>query len=369
MRKRIFRIIFVVAILWAIGFGIYAGISIALNSPPTTEIQQAREALHEAKTLNAESLAPESYKKARLSYDKTMSQWKTENLKPIYQRRYSKIESGALESEKFAKQSIEQAFKRSEHLKKTLSTDIKKLKVQQEEVNRTTRLMPLPKKILRASHQSQILISEAEKLLEQKNYSSSSLKLERARKYIDETRSFSQNLLKDYFENYGKWMRWYDETIEYSRQNQSRVIVVDKFANNCMVFNNGKLEYSFESDFGKMWIGEKSSRGDMATPEGRYKITDKKDGRRTKYYKALLINYPNQDDIARLKKTKNRAEMGSLIEIHGGGGTGVNWTEGCVAVSNSDMDKLFSRVSVGTPVTIVGSLAPYSEVYSKIFKK
>ena len=369
MRKRLFRLIFVVAILWSVGFGIYAGISIALNSPPTSEIQQAREALHEAKTMNAETLAPKSYKEALFCYEKTMSQWKTENLKPIYKRRYSKIEAGSIETERLAKKAIEQAFKRSEELKKTLSADLKKLKSEQEEVNRTTRLMPLPKKILNASNQSGILISEAEKLLEQKNYAASSLKVERARKYLNETRSFSKNLLEDYFKSYNKWRNWYEETVDYSRRNQTRVIIVDKFANNCMLYNNGKLELSFESDFGKMWIGEKSSRGDMATPEGRYKITDKKDGRRTKYYKALLINYPNQDDIARLRKTKNRAEMGGLIEIHGGGGTGVNWTEGCVAISNSDMDKLFSRVSVGTPVTIVGSLAPYSEVYSKIFKK
>jgi lipoprotein-anchoring transpeptidase ErfK/SrfK len=47
---------------------------------------------------------------------------------------------------------------------------------------------------------------------------------------------------------------------------------------------------------------------------------------------------------------------GSLIEIHGHGGTGRDWTDGCVALSNEDMDQLFSRVRVGTPVTIVGTL-------------
>ena len=45
---------------------------------------------------------------------------------------------------------------------------------------------------------------------------------------------------------------------------------------------------------------------------------------------------------------------GGSIQIHGEGGRGRDWTRGCVAVSNRDMDDLFSRVSVGTPVTIVG---------------
>jgi L,D-peptidoglycan transpeptidase YkuD (ErfK/YbiS/YcfS/YnhG family) len=50
-----------------------------------------------------------------------------------------------------------------------------------------------------------------------------------------------------------------------------------------------------------------------------------------------------------------RAGVGSLIEIHGDGGQGRDWTDGCVALSNSDMDRVFARARVGTPVTIVGT--------------
>jgi L,D-peptidoglycan transpeptidase YkuD (ErfK/YbiS/YcfS/YnhG family) len=49
------------------------------------------------------------------------------------------------------------------------------------------------------------------------------------------------------------------------------------------------------------------------------------------------------------------AGIGSLIEIHGEGGQGRDWTDGCVALSNSDMDRVFSHARVGTPVTIVGT--------------
>ena len=47
--------------------------------------------------------------------------------------------------------------------------------------------------------------------------------------------------------------------------------------------------------------------------------------------------------------------LGGLIEIHGEGGRGKDWTNGCVALVNEEMDDLFSKVDVGTPVTIVGA--------------
>jgi len=57
-----------------------------------------------------------------------------------------------------------------------------------------------------------------------------------------------------------------------------------------------------------------------------------------------------------------RRGIGNLIEIHGDGGKGINWTDGCVALTNSDMDKLYGLVGVGTPVTIVGSLRSLKEI-------
>jgi hypothetical protein len=91
------------------------------------------------------------------------------------------------------------------------------------------------------------------------------------------------------------------------------------------------------------------------------KIIKKKGAGHSKYYKALLINYPNEEDIRLFRRARTlglflpRTRIGGLIEIHGDGGRDQNWTEGCVALTNSDMDDLFARVDVGTPVTIVGN--------------
>ncbi len=111
--------------------------------------------------------------------------------------------------------------------------------------------------------------------------------------------------------------------------------------------------------------------GNKATPEGLYRITKKFEGSKTKYYKALLLNYPNDEDKARFKDEIARgslpldATIGGLIEIHGSGGKGIDWTEGCVALTDKEMDLIFKITKVGTPVTIVGSLVDLQYIVNR----
>jgi murein L,D-transpeptidase YafK len=116
----------------------------------------------------------------------------------------------------------------------------------------------------------------------------------------------------------------------------------------------------YDAEIGANALGVKRRQGDRATPEGRYRIVKKKDRGQSTYHRALLLDYPNDQDRKRFAAAKRRGEIprgaaiGGLIEIHGDGGRGQNWTEGCVALANPDMDDLFARVPVGTRVTIVG---------------
>ena len=111
---------------------------------------------------------------------------------------------------------------------------------------------------------------------------------------------------------------------------------------------------------GSNGLGFKAQAGDRATPEGHYRIVARKDQGQSRYHKALLLDYPNEVDRRRLAAAKRqglvsmKARLGGLIEIHGEGGRGEDWTNGCVAVTNANMDVLFGLVKVGTPVTIIG---------------
>jgi hypothetical protein len=158
-----------------------------------------------------------------------------------------------------------------------------------------------------------------------------------------------------------RWQDWVEDTISESRKRGRRALVADKRQRRLDVYEHGRLVASFTMDLGANGLSPKQHSGDRATPEGRYKVVQIKNTGQTKYYKALLIDYPNGEDLQRYWGLRREGAIprgvgpGNLIEIHGEGGRGKDWTDGCIALSNPDMDKLFRMVEVDMPVTIVGS--------------
>ncbi len=161
-----------------------------------------------------------------------------------------------------------------------------------------------------------------------------------------------------------RWRQEAEETIARSRRTGEAAIVVDKLSRSLRLYRGGLLAHTYQAELGTNGLRPKRYSGDQATPEGFYHVTEKKKGRQTKYYKALLLDYPNRPDRERFRSGQRNgtipagASVGGLIEIHGEGGNGRDWTDGCIALDNNDMDSLFRSVRVGTPVTIVGALEP-----------
>jgi lipoprotein-anchoring transpeptidase ErfK/SrfK len=155
-----------------------------------------------------------------------------------------------------------------------------------------------------------------------------------------------------------RWRRMIDETVGWSRSSGNPAIVVLKENHRLDLYDNGVVVRSYTADMGYRSVNDKLISGDAATPEGRYRVTAKKAA--SNYYKALALDYPNDEDraqfarLTRLGQIPRGRSLGGLIEIHGEGGRGKDWTKGCVALANGDIDDLFRRVGVGTPVTIVG---------------
>jgi lipoprotein-anchoring transpeptidase ErfK/SrfK len=158
-----------------------------------------------------------------------------------------------------------------------------------------------------------------------------------------------------------RWQRWKNETIEWSRREGRAAIVVLKDAHVMTVYVRGEPVKTYPVELGFNWIADKREEGDGATPEGRYRIVTRMDHLSSDYYRALLIDFPNAEDRSQFARARRSgdlpasARIGGLIEIHGSGGRGNDWTNGCVALRNAEMDDLFRRVDVGTPVTIIGS--------------
>lgn len=156
------------------------------------------------------------------------------------------------------------------------------------------------------------------------------------------------------------WRRWIEETRRHSLLTGEPAILVLKEKNLLILLARGEPVRRYAAEVGANALGVKRQKGDRATPEGRYRVAEKKDVGRSTYHRALLLDYPNAADRERFDAAKRRGEIargaaiGGQIEIHGEGGRGQNWTDGCVALANGDMDDLYRRVAPGTRVTIVG---------------
>jgi hypothetical protein len=184
--------------------------------------------------------------------------------------------------------------------------------------------------------------------------------LDRAETEIEEASVQLQARLSRFLERRHEWNSWVRETLAASAQTNEPMVLIDKLNQECHVLRHGRVVETFPVEMGNSWMERKLTEGDRATPEGRYQIAAMKGHGNSRFYKAALLSYPNQADRTRFVKAKRSgqipqgARIGGLIEIHGEGGRGNNWTAGCVSLANNDMDRLMSMLRVGTPVTIVG---------------
>jgi lipoprotein-anchoring transpeptidase ErfK/SrfK len=134
-------------------------------------------------------------------------------------------------------------------------------------------------------------------------------------------------------------------------------IVVNKTQRKLFLYQQGELCKMYPVDLGKNPKGPKLHQGDMKTPEGDYRVIEKRDRGQTQFYLAFLLNYPNEIDRRRYEMAvkngvvPNEIGIGSLIEIHGEG-IGFDWTKGCIALDNRHMQELFRQIPVGTVVKI-----------------
>ena len=134
-------------------------------------------------------------------------------------------------------------------------------------------------------------------------------------------------------------------------------ILVLKSKRQLQAFSKGQLIKTYRISLGRNPIGDKEFEGDKRTPEGLYIINDK--NLNSDYHKNLGVSYPNQGDIEQAKKIGK--QTGGDIKIHGlKNGIGFigkfqrwfDWTAGCVALTNSDIDELYDYTNIGTPIEI-----------------
>ncbi len=149
------------------------------------------------------------------------------------------------------------------------------------------------------------------------------------------------------------------EAEDFDESQKIDKIVVIKKERRMYLYRNGKVMSSFPVSLGKNPVGQKVEKGDNRTPEGEFWIHRKLCS--PKYYRSLCISYPRPQDIEAAKR--RGVDPGGSITIHAqptwnadGHGDSYtlshNWTQGCVAVTNSAMRQLWYAVREGVPVII-----------------
>jgi len=141
-----------------------------------------------------------------------------------------------------------------------------------------------------------------------------------------------------------------------SNTKADRVIVV-KHERTLTLMSGSTVLKSYKVSLGSEPVGPKQRQGDHKTPEGSY-VLDRRNPR-SRFYRSLHISYPTPEQ--RTEAVKTGTDPGGDIMIHGlPNGFGwlgslhrtLDWTDGCIAVTDQEMDEIWQAVADGTPIEI-----------------
>ncbi len=357
--KRIIpRLLVAVAILSCL-FIAYATYKYFTIKAPTSEIDKARESIARAKSAHASRYASERLHEAEKLFNAAMAEWTLQNDIFFAFRDFSHVKDLATASLNISINAHNEADSQKDKYTKQLELKLEQTTSQIHLFENCYKNLPLGRVNFDRYNKGKIQYLEALHEFNNKNYPKALKLIEQASDKLDQAEKATQTKLNSFYEDFPDWEKNINQAFLLSKK--QTIVLVNKMEATCAVLKGGKVIKVFDAEFGPNWMGDKIMKGDRATPQGIYKITNKKKGSSTKYYKAMLLNYPNDEDVARFDRMKKAgsisksAHIGGLIEIHGHGGKGVHWTEGCVALTDNEMDVIYDLCKVGTLVFIVGS--------------
>jgi murein L,D-transpeptidase YafK len=135
------------------------------------------------------------------------------------------------------------------------------------------------------------------------------------------------------------------------------LVLVLKREHKLLLLNGEKVIKTYAVALGRGGLAPKQQQGDRRTPEGLYRIDRRKED--SSFHLALHISYPN--DVDRERARKLGVNPGGDIMIHGiTNGLGwlgskhrrIDWTDGCIAVTDAEIEEIWTLVSDGTPVEV-----------------
>jgi hypothetical protein len=148
-------------------------------------------------------------------------------------------------------------------------------------------------------------------------------------------------------------------------------LLIRKEERTLALYAGGKLVKEYPIGLGRAPEGDKAREGDGRTPEGEFYVCTRL--KRSRFHRFLGLSYPAPDDAARGQREGRIAQsqleairqahrrgaqppwntpLGGAVGVHGGG-SGWDWTRGCIALENAAVEELFEVLPLGTPVRVV----------------
>ncbi len=330
------------------------------EAPAPAEIQQAFSQREELRGAGADLYAPESFQRYQQAIAAGEERFRLEQERFAWFRDYAPVQQqfqAVLSQGEGVRQEllVEQERERNDlqgridHLGRRLKT-LRQLSANLKDARLARRRLV----------ETEMILAEAQSRFRKGDAKGTLAGLERATDHLEPLLKLVKPLIGRYADpdQVRQWRNLVATALAESEKHKGFLIVVSKLDRELLLYKGGRLQHRYAAGLGFNFLSDKTQAGDRATPEGRYQVIKKVPN--SSFYKALLINYPNEEDRVRFAKAKQQgripknAQIGSLIEIHGGGKNGM--TNGCVALENDQMLSLFNTVGVGTPVVIIGTL-------------
>jgi len=351
-----------VALVLAGSVGLAYPIVRGYTDPAFPQLAVARRALDEARRADAATWAPEDLADAETAFHQASAEHRRQEVRLLPFRDFRAVKLAIAASEQKSRAVRDLASRRARTGTAAASDALAEAEQAVAESVSFAEAVPLTHAERSTYLQARLALEEARLQRSQGAVARSTQLAERAVVLAHDVTERAASTASRYRDPalVSRWRHWIDETVSWSTRTGDAAIVVMKDSHQLMLYDGGRSLMTCDVDLGPNWAHDKRVSRDAATPEGRYKVAAMKSRGQSHYYKALLLDYPNAEDRARFERARRQGEIprgaspGGLIEIHGEGGRGSDWTRGCVAVRNTEMDRIFQHVRVGTPVTIVG---------------
>lgn len=330
----------------------------AQQMPP--EVKLAEEQEHNLWRSGAQVYAPAEYNRYRISFRKAKEDLIKEKSRFVWVQDYRLVQSEFRDVLKTGYVLQEKILEQKNKKKESTSNQISLLKNRIETLKRLTEIINEGRLAREDLIKAELLLSEATSRYDNSDYVAAEDKIKNLSGFIKAAEDAILPIFNRYADrsHINKWRQMADETIAESKNRDIPVIVVNKSKRILVLYKSGVPFKTYNVGLGRNGSLDKLRAGDNSTPEGKYRVIKKISASR--YHKALLINYPNDEDRRNFIRAKKNglipagARIGGLIEIHGGGKDSM--TYGCIAMDNNAIDYIFSLIPVGTPVTIVGAV-------------